>query len=127
MRQGVTSARVPCWAIQPVDPLGRPGSITCSHRTPPGPIERAITGRVVGSPVIGLRAGTSATCASAGFGRQMRSVRGAQDRQFLGRLARGPGAPAAAAEPAVTPATQVPTSASSSPRSSLLSGFTLIR
>ena len=54
MRQGVTSGRVPCWAIQPVDPSGRPGSITLSHRTPPAPIERAITGRVVCSPVMGL-------------------------------------------------------------------------
>ena len=42
--------------IQPRNPLGRPGSMTCSQRVPREVVARPTTGRTVGSPVIGRHA-----------------------------------------------------------------------
>ena len=76
---------MPCWAIQPVDPLGRPGSITRSQCNPSAPVKAPITGTVVGSPVIGPRAGKSPVCGDAGFGLLTYAVCGAQRGELLSR------------------------------------------
>ena len=83
MAQGVTSMLVRCSAIQPVELLGRPGSITCSQREPPIPIEREITGRVVTAPVIGRRAASTLRCVRGRVGPKVHGVRGEQHREFL--------------------------------------------
>ncbi len=70
MRQPVLSVRVPCLAIQPLEPLGRPGSITCSHATPPALRACPITGNVVRSPVIGRTDGTVASTREPRCGRR---------------------------------------------------------
>ncbi len=54
MRQLVRVVCVPPWEIHPVELLGRPGSITRSQRSLPGPLACPITGNTVRSPVIGL-------------------------------------------------------------------------
>ena len=62
MCQVVFASMVPACSIQPVDPFGRPGSMTWSHRVPLGPVARPTTGSVVRSPVMGRRPEMLAAC-----------------------------------------------------------------
>lgn len=85
MRQPVMSSRVPSCAIQPVDPSGRPGSITCSHRAPPRPLECPITGSVVCSPDRSIGE-NERNLRRPDSGLPVNSVCGEQHRELLSRL-----------------------------------------
>ena len=83
----VTISRVPCSAIQPVEPLGRPGSITRSHAIHAGGTV-SVSDHGQGRALAGERPrpGTTASLRRRASGQSARGVRAEQHRQLLARL-----------------------------------------